>query len=304
MKEIKNDKERKWGEIMAFQGTKINPKCFHKSQLKFYFFLIPLAVFMALPLVFIFSNAFKPYSELFAFPPRIFVRRPTFQNFKALFEAMTLSGIPVTRYLFNSLIISLSVVFFSIFVSTAAGYILSKKNFKLKKLIFEINTLALMFVPISVSIPRYIIIAKLGLVDNFLAHILPTLAMPVGLFLVKQFIDQIPDSLIEAAKIDGASDWFIYLKIILPLTKPAVATVSILAFQSAWNSTEASLLYINNESLKNFAYYMSTLSGTSGSIAGAGIAAAAAAIMFLPNLIIFIFTQSKVMNTMVHSGIK
>lgn len=289
---------------MAFQGTKINPKRFHKSQLKFYFFLIPLAVFMALPLIFIFSNAFKPYSELFAFPPRIFVRRPTFQNFKALFEAMTLSGIPVTRYLFNSLIISLSVVFFSIFVSTAAGYILSKKNFKLKKLIFEINTLALMFVPISVSIPRYIIIAKLGLVDNFLSHILPTLAMPVGLFLVKQFIDQIPDSLIEAAKIDGASDWFIYLKIILPLTRPAVATVAILAFQSAWNSTEASLLYINDESLKNFAYYISTLSGTAGSIAGAGIAAAAAAIMFLPNLIIFIFTQSKVMNTMAHSGIK
>ncbi len=289
---------------MSFKGTKINPERFHKSQLKFYFFLVPLAIFMMLPLIFIFSNAFKPYNELFAFPPRIFVRNPTLQNFKMLFNAMTSSGIPVSRYLFNSFIISISVVFLSIFISTMAGYVLSKKNFKLKKLIFEINTLALMFVPIAVSIPRYIIIAKLGLIDNFLAHIFPTLAMPVGLFLVKQFIDQIPDSLIEAAKIDGASDWFIYWKIILPLTKPAVATVAILAFQTAWNSTEASMIYINDESLKNFAYYMSTLSGASGTIVGAGIAAAAAAIMFLPNLVIFIFTQSKVMNTMAHSGIK
>ncbi|WP_448375030.1 carbohydrate ABC transporter permease [Fervidobacterium sp.] len=289
---------------MSFKGTKINPERFHRSQIKFYAILIPLAIFMAIPLIFIFSNAFKPYNELFAFPPRIFVRNPTLQNFKALFSAMTQSGIPVSRYLFNSFIISLAVVILSIFISTAAGYILSKKNFKLKKLLFEINTLALMFVPTAVSIPRYIIIAKLGLVDNFLAHILPALAMPVGLFLVKQFIDQIPDSLIEAAKIDGASDWFIYLKIILPLTRPAVATIAILAFQNAWNSTEASLIYINNESLKNFSYYMSTLSGASGTVAGAGIAAAAASIMFLPNLIIFIFTQSKVMNTMAHSGIK
>jgi ABC-type glycerol-3-phosphate transport system permease component len=289
---------------MSFKGTKINPERFHKSQIKFYIVLIPLAIFMAIPLVFIFFNAFKPYNELFAFPPRIFVRNPTLQNFKALFSAMTQSGIPVSRYLFNSFIISIAVVVLSIFISTAAGYVLSKKNFKLKKFLFEINTLALMFVPTAVSIPRYIIIAKLGLVDNFLAHILPALAMPVGLFLVKQFIDQIPDSLIEAAKIDGASDWFIYLKIILPLTRPAVATIAILAFQNAWNSTEASLIYINNESLKNFAYYMSSLSGASGTVAGAGIAAGAASIMFLPNLIIFIFTQSKVMNTMAHSGIK
>jgi ABC-type glycerol-3-phosphate transport system permease component len=289
---------------MAFKGTKINPEKFDKSQLKFYVVLVPFAAFMAIPLLFIFSNAFKPYNELFAFPPRIFVRHPTLQNFKALFSAMTQSGIPVSRYLFNSVIIAVSVVVLSIFISTAAGYVLSKKNFKYKKLLFEINTLALMFVPTAVSIPRYIIVAKLGLIDNFLAHILLMLAMPVGLFLVKQFIDQIPDSLIEAAKIDGANDWFIYLKIILPLTKPAVATVAILAFQSAWNSMEASLIYINNEGLKNFAYYMSTLSGNAGTVAGAGIAAAAAAIMFLPNLIIFIFTQSKVMNTMAHSGIK
>lgn len=289
---------------MAFRSTKINPRGFHISQLKFYLVLVPLALFMAVPLVFIFFNAFKSPDELFAFPPRIFPKRPTLQNFRTLFGVMTASGIPVSRYLFNSAVISTSVVVFTIFLSTMAGYVLSKKNFKGKKLLFEINTLALMFVPTAVSIPRFILIARLGLIDNFLAHVLPNLAMPVGLFLVKQFIDQIPDSLIEAAKIDGANDWYVYFRIILPLTKPAVATVAILSFQSAWNATEASLIYINNEALKNFAYYMSTLSGGAGSVAGQGIAAAAALIMFLPNLIIFVLAQSKVMNTMAHSGIK
>jgi ABC-type glycerol-3-phosphate transport system permease component len=153
-------------------------------------------------------------------------------------------------------------------------------------------------------IPRYIIIARTGLVDNFLVHILPNLAMPVGLFLVKQFIDQIPDSLIEAAKLDGANDWFIYVKIILPLTKPAIATIAILSFQTAWSSVEASNFYINQERLKNFAYYMSTLTSSTSAVAGQGVAAAAGLIMFLPSLVIFIFTQSKVMNTMAHSGIK
>jgi len=128
--------------------------------------------------------------------------------------------------------------------------------------------------------------------------------MPVGLFLVKQFIDQIPDTLIEAAKIDGANDFIIFFRIIIPLCKPAIATLVILSFQTAWNYTEASSIYINNESFKTFAYFMNTVTSTNNTVAGMGMAAAAALIMFLPNLIIFIFTQSKVMNTMAHSGIK
>jgi multiple sugar transport system permease protein len=129
--------------------------------------------------------------------------------------------------------------------------------------------------------------------------------MPVGLFLVKQFIDQVPTSLVEAAQIDGASDYYILIKIIMPLITPAIATIAILTFQLAWNNTEASVLYINNESLKTFAFYMSALTSTTGNtVAGQGMSAAASLIMFLPNLILFIILQSRVMNTMVHSGIK
>lgn len=290
--------------MSSFGGERINPKHFHKSQLKFYYILIPLSIFMILPIVFIFSNAFKPMDELFAFPPRFFVRRPTLHNFKTLFSTITTSGIPVSRYLFNSLVVTILTVLFTIFISVVAGYALSKKNFRLKNIIFEINNLALMFVATAVSIPRYIIIVKLGMIDKFIVSILPMLAMPVGLFLVKQFIDQIPDSLIEAAQIDGANEWYIINKIIIPMTKPAIATVAVLAFQTAWNNIEPSSMYINSESLKNFAYYMSTLTSTNNTVAGQGVGAASALIMFIPNLIIFIVMQSQVMNTMAHSGIK
>ncbi|PLR99075.1 carbohydrate ABC transporter permease [Bacillus sp. T33-2] len=291
--------------MSAFHGTKMNPSKFHKSQLKFLVFLIPLAVFMALPIVFIFFHAFKPIDELFAYPPRFFVDKPTLQNFADLFGQANATGVPMSRYLFNSIAITLIVVFLTIIISTMAGYALSKKEFKSKKIIFEINTIALMFVPAAVSIPRYLLIEELGLINNFLVHILPLLAMPIGLFLVKQFIDQIPNELIEAAKLDGASDFHIFTRIIIPLVKPAIATVAILSFQLVWNSTESSTLYVNDEGLKNFAFYMSTLTSAAGnSVAGQGMAAAASLIMFIPNLIIFIFLQSQVMNTMAHSGIK
>jgi len=154
------------------------------------------------------------------------------------------------------------------------------------------------------------------MIDNILSSIVPLLAMPVGLFLIKQFMDQFPDDIVEAAQIDGASNFMIIGKIVMPNIKPALATVAILSFQTAWNSTEASNYYLNNEALKSFSFYMTTLTASSGNanamvgqlsgnaIAGMGVQAAATLIMFLPNLILFIVLQSKVMNTMSHSGMK
>jgi ABC-type glycerol-3-phosphate transport system permease component len=288
----------------SFQGTKINPLTFHKSQIKFLVVILPVAFFMILPIIYIFNHAFKPLDELFLFPPRFLVSRPTLDNFSDLFQVASQTGIPLSRYLFNSLVITALVVVLSIFVSSLSGYALSKLKFKLKKPLLAINNIALMFVGVSVMIPRYLIIETLGLVDSFWVHILPGLAVPVGLFLIKQFIDQIPDELIEAAKIDGANHFQIYLKIIMPLIKPAIATIAIISFQSVWNNAESSVIYINRETLKTFAFYMSTLTSSTNAIAGQGMAAAAALIMFLPNLVIFIFLQNQVMNTMAHSGIK
>lgn len=287
-----------------FRAIKINPDHFNLGQLPFLLMVLPIATFMILPLLYIFNHAFKPFDELIEYPPRFFVRRPTFDNLVELFDAATTTGIPVSRYLFNSIIITVSVVLLSIFLSTLTGYALSKMKFHVNKYISQINTIAMMFVGTAVVIPRYIIVENLGLIDNFFVHIIPMIAIPVGLFLVKQFIDQIPNELIEAAKIDGASHFKIYLTIILPLIKPAIATIAILSFQAVWNNADISSTYINSDSLKTFAYYMATLSSSSNVVAGAGMSAVATLIMFIPNLVIFIFLQSKVMSTMVHSGIK
>ncbi|OWA33332.1 ABC transporter permease [Saccharibacillus sp. O16] len=291
--------------MASFQGTKIDPKKFHPSQLKFYAILIPVALFMGLPILFIFNHAFKPIDELFAYPPRFFVQKPTMQNFEGLFAQSNAGGTPMSRYLFNSIVVTLVVVVLTVLMSTMAAYVLSKKNFRLKSTLFEINTLALMFVPAAVAIPRYFIIEKIGLIDTFWVHIFPLLAMPIGLFLVKQFIDQIPQALIEAATIDGANDYQIYWRIVMPMVKPAIATIAILSFQLVWNNVETSDLYVNSESSKTFAFYMSTLTSVSGNtVAGQGLSAAASLIMFVPNLVIFIFMQKQVMNTMAHTGIK
>jgi len=298
---------RLFRKLHGVRNRGINPSGFHPSQIQFYVILAPIVIFMLLPIVFIVSNAFKPPEELFAYPPRFFVVNPTFTNFSDLFNLMSTANVPITRYLFNSLLVTVLSVLASIIVSTMAAYALSKKRFKLKKALFAINTVSLMFVPIAVNIPRFLIIAKLGLIDSFAVHILPALAMPVGLFLLKQFIDGVPDEVIEAAQIDGASDVWIYWRIILPMIKPAVATIAPLTFQATWNNADTSSMYVNIESLKTFAFYLSTLSSTTSTantIAGQGISAAAALIMFLPNLLIFILLQSQVMSTMSHSGLK
>ncbi|MFC1465142.1 MAG: carbohydrate ABC transporter permease [Candidatus Brachytrichaceae bacterium NZ_4S206] len=306
---MRRTKKRSW--LRRYTGVYnrgINPRGFHVSQIKFYVLLLPLTAVMLLPIVFIFSNAFKPPDELFAYPPRFFVVNPTFKNFTDLFSMMSNSGVPISRYLFNSIAVTLITISASIFVSSTAAFALSKKRFKLKQTLFAINTVALMFVPIAVTIPRFLVIERLNLLDTFLVHILPVLAMPVGLFLIKQFIDGIPDETIEAAQIDGASDVRIYWQIVLPMIRPAIATIAILTFQAAWNNAETSTLYINNESLKTFAFYLSTLTATTTTganvVAGQGIAAAAALIMFLPNLIMFLILQGQVMSTMSHSGLK
>jgi multiple sugar transport system permease protein len=289
----------------SFQGTKINPTRLHRSQLPFFLFLIPFSTLMILPILFIVNHAFKPRSELFAYPPRFFVRNPTFDNFNELSRLVSASGVPFSRYLVNSLIVTIIGVTLAIFITAFSAYALSKLKFRGKKVLFEINTLALMFVPIAVQIPRYLIIARSGLIDTYAAHILPVIVMPVAMFLIKQFIDQTPNEIIESAKIDGASEMQIFMKIVLPVIAPAVATVGILAFQAIWNDVSTSVLYINDESKRTLAFYMQSLTSLQGNtVAGQGMAAAASLIMFIPNLILFVFLQGKVMNTMAHSGIK
>ncbi|OIJ17481.1 ABC transporter permease [Anaerobacillus alkalilacustris] len=286
-------------------SIKFNPKKFHRDQLKFHFFLTFLSIFMALPIIFIFNHAFKPFTELFAYPPTFFVKAPTLENFRLLANFSAESGMPLTRYVFNSLYVTTMVIILTMLVSSLAAFALSKLDFKGKETFNKINTLALMFVPIAVAIPRFIIIVNMGIFNTYWAHIIPLLAMPIGIFLLKQFMDQIPNDVIEAAKIDGASNLRIYWSIMLPLVKPALVTVAILTFQASWANVESSTIFMDQESIRTLPFYLDTLISQSGNIvAGAGLAAVAGLIMFVPNLILFIILQNKVMNSMAHTGIK
>lgn len=284
-------------------GSRINPKRFSAGQIKFYLILLPLAVFMIIPVVFIINQAFKPLGELYAFPPTIFAKNPTLDNFKDLFALSGNTGVPMSRYLLNSLIVTLLTVVLNIVITITAAYAFSKKKFKGNKSLFGLNQLALMFVPTAVAVPRYIVIVRMGMINTWWAHILPLVAMPVGLFLVKQFVDQIPDALIEAAVMDGAKDFTIIRKVIIPLTKPAIATSVVLTFQQVWNAVEASNNFITDDSMRTLAFYLGSI-GTNNGVAAQGMVAAASAITFLPSLVIFVCMQSQVMNTMSHSGIK
>lgn len=292
--------------MAAYKGHRMNPDKFEKSQIKIFLCVLPMLLLCGLPIIFIIFHAFKPMEELFAFPPKFITVHPTLDNFSKLFKASRSAGIPLSKYVFNSIFITVSVVFGSLLFSTMAAYALSKLKFKGRNMMMQINQIALMFVSCAVMIPRYLVVNKLHMIDTYWAEILPLIALPVGLFLIKQFVDQVPDSLIEAAHMDGATEWKIYFKIILPMIKPAIATAAILVFQQVWTNLETSNYYINDDSLKSLAFYMSTLTSTTttNTVAGQGISAAASLIMFLPNLILFCILQKSVMNTMAHSGIK
>lgn len=288
----------------TYFGTMMNPDRFHQSQIKFLVILIPFLLIMILPIIFLISHAFKPIDELYAYPPKFFTTRITFDNFNKLALAASQTGIAFGRYIFNSLLVTVLVIILSIFLSSLAAYSFTYLKFKGKKFLYMANQFAIMFIAIAVAVPRFMVITYLGITNTYLAHIIPLLAMPVGVFLLKQFMEQIPKELNEAAIIDGANKWQVYVHITLPLVKPALATVAILAFQQVWNNTETSSLYIVDEALKTLPYYFSSLSFGTSAIAVQGINAAASLILFLPNIILFIFLQNKVMNTMAHSGIK
>jgi ABC-type glycerol-3-phosphate transport system permease component len=267
--------------------------------------LVLISIFLLLPIIYIFNHAFKPYQELFLYPPNIFVRNPTFQNFLELISITKGTAVPITRYLFNSVVVAGMAVILITLVSAMCAYPISKHKFPGHKIIFATILLTLLFVPETVSIPRYLVISKLDIFNTYWGHVLPLIAIPTYVFLMKQFIDQVPDELLDSARMDGAKEFTLFIRVVIPVIMPAVATVGILAFNSAWGNTETSSLFMQDEEMKTFPFYIETLtSGLANSVARQGAAAAAALLLFLPNLIIFLAFQSKVIATMAHSGIK
>ncbi|AEI43270.1 carbohydrate ABC transporter permease [Paenibacillus mucilaginosus] len=267
--------------------------------------LVLISIFMMLPIVYIFNHAFKPYQELFVYPPNILVRDPSIQSFIELLASTKTTAVPVTRYMFNSFVVTgLSVTLITLF-SAMCAYAISKHQFPGHKVVFGTILLTLVFVPETVAIPKYLVVSQLGIFNTYWGHVLPLVAVPTGVFLMKQFIDQVPGELLDSAKMDGAKEWTLFVRIIIPVVLPAIATIGIIAFQSAWQNTETSISYMQDEEMRTFPFYVETLtSGMANSVARQGALAAATLLLFLPNLIIFLAFQSKVIATMAHSGIK
>ena len=268
--------------------------------------LTAVALVSLLPIVYVISNAFKPLEELFVYPPQFFVRNPTTQNFTDFMYATDVSTVPFSRYLFNSVTVTLVTTALTIVFSLCCAYAFSKLKFPGQKGLFQMITIALMFSPEAVVITRYLIVNGLNIIDSFWAHILPHLALPMGVFLIKQFMDQVPDSLCEAAKIDGANEIRILWSIITPAVLPAVGAVLIIAFQNVWGDMTTSNLYTVSESMKTLPYFVNSLTSglTASSVARKGATAVAGLLMLLPNFIIFAVLQKSMIETMVTSGIK
>lgn len=266
-----------------------------------FIFLLIIALFMLLPLVFVVSSAFKPLSELFIFPPKLFPMNPTLDNFKDLSSLLGDSWLPFSRYVFNSLAVTVIGTFGNIIFSSMAAYVLSKHDFPGKNILFQTVVLSLLFSTVVTGIPNYIIITKLHMINTVWALILPLLPSSLGLFLMKQFMDQmIPDTLLEAARLDGAGENRIFFSICLPLVKPAIMTLLIYSFQGIWNSTGGS--YIFDEKLKTLPTALNNII-TSG-ISRTGVSSAVSLLLILPPIAVFLFAQSNVLQTMATSGMK
>lgn len=263
-------------------------------------FILLFAIFAVFPVLFMVGNAFKPMRELYRYPPTVLPQNPTGQNFKDLLAYASESLVPFTRYLFNTGVLVIVGCLGQILLSAMAAFPLAKSQFKGKKLMSNMVVYALMFSGAVTAVPNYLILTKLGLVDSLSGIILPSFASTLGLYLLQNFMDMLPDSLIEAAKIDGASYFRTLISIILPVVKPALMTVFIFTFQGLWGNTGGSVLYTEN--IKPLSYMLSRIASTG--IARQGMASAASLLSFFIPVLIFIITQSNVMETMATSGMK
>ncbi|MDR2743049.1 MAG: carbohydrate ABC transporter permease [Treponema sp.] len=257
-------------------------------------------LFFAYPLVYAVNNAFKPLNEIFLFPPKLFVRQPTLDNFQDLFIIMSKSWVTFSRYIFNTVFITAAGTAGLIIVASMGAYVISKYRFPGGRLFFSLVIITLMFSGHVTAIPNYLVMTRLGWVDTYLSVIVPAFAMPMGFFLLKQFIDTIPNTLLEAAKVDGAKEWRIFLQLILPMIKPAWLTVMIFSVQNLWNARASNFIY--SEQLKTLPYALSQI--ISGGVARAGVGAAVTLFVMIVPLLMFVFAQSNVLQTMANSGIK
>ena len=260
-----------------------------------------LGAFMFLPMVYAISQAFKPLDELWMYPPRFFVRQPTFKNFTDLFTLMNDSWVPFSRYIFNTVFTTLMGTFGHLFIASMCAYALAKIKFPGGIFAFKTSRMSLMFSSTVGGITSFMIMTALHLVDSYLAIIIPAWGATMGLYLMKQHMEStVPDTVLESARLDGASEIRTYWTIAMPMVKPAWLTLIILSFQGLWQ--QGSSIYIYSEQLKSINYAIGQI--MAGGIKRAGASSASGVLMMMVPIIVFVISQSNIIETMGSSGMK
>ncbi len=265
-----------------------------------FLFLAVVGAFMLLPIVYVIVTAFKPINEILAYPPKFFVQNPTLNNFRDLIEITQETWVPFERSVFNSLLVALLGTACYILIASMAAYPLAKAKGRYIAVYYQVVVLAILFRPEVTRTPLYIILSTMGTINTYWALILPAMAGSFGVFLMRQFMMTIPNAMIEAARVDGSSDFRIFWKLVMPMVKPAWMTLAIFTFRDLWNMGESQ--YIYEESLKTLTAVLQSISAAGLGRAGAG--AAVALIMMIPPVVVFVISQSSVMETMATTGIK
>jgi multiple sugar transport system permease protein len=254
---------------------------------------------MAIPYVWMIVTSIKPIEEIQTYPPSFCVHHPTLQPYKELFSLL-----PMARYMLNSLFIAVVVTLSNVFFCSLAGYAFAKHHFWGRDKIFLL-LLSTLMIPYQVNlIPGFIIVKNLGWLNTFYALIIPNLAMVFGIFLCRQYIMSIPNDLIDAAKIDGCSEFGIYRLVILPLIKPALATLTIFTFLSQWNSFVWPLITIHTSSMRTVPLALSVLNSQFGFGTNVAMVMAGATVVMLPVLIVFICFQKYFIKGIASIGLK
>ena len=297
IKKVKEEKEQVYHKPVI---RRRKPNRSIAGDVALFIFLAIVAVIMVFPIVYAVNAALKPLDELFMFPPRVFAKNPTLNNFADLFVTMGKSWVTFSRYLFNTVFITAAGTAGHLFVASMGAFVLAKYDFPGGQAFFKLVTVAMMFTGYVTQIPNYMIINKLGWVDTYWAIIIPAFASPMGLFLMKQFMEGLPTALIEAARIDGAGEWMVFSKIVMPNVKPAWMTLIIFSVQGLWNNRASTFIY--SEERKTLVFALQQIQA--GGIARTGQGAAVLVVVMIVPILIFVFSESQILETMASSGLK
>ena len=264
-------------------------------------FLLIFGAFMFIPMYYAVIQSLKPLDELWNYPPKFYVVNPTLSNFGDMFASMTSSWVPFSRYIFNTVLISVAGTFGNLFLGSLAAYVVSKMKFPGRGLLFGAVRYSLMFTATVTGIVNYLTMSAIGLVDTYWAIIIPAWGATLGMFLMRQFMTSgISDAVLESARLDGSSELRTYWTIAMPMVKPAWLTLIVYSFKDLWNT--GSSTYIQSEQLKTFNYAIQQI--VSGGIARAGVGAAATIVMLIVPVLVFVISQSNIVETMSTSGMK